>query len=148
LVFFFFLNPASSNFIIVSDIQGMKMLFFLRKGCRYFESISFEFSVYTVQSAYNFLNANVTADLPVSVSSLWHKDVPLKVTLFAWRLFRNRLPTKDNLFRRQIIVMDAQACVGDCGEMETSHHLLLHCNFFGAVWYFIFRWLGIYAVMP
>jgi len=64
-------------------------------------------SVYTVQSAYNFLNAHVTTDLAVPVSSLWLKDVSLKVTLFVWRLFRNRLPTKDNLFCRQIIDMDA-----------------------------------------
>ena len=40
-------------------------------------------SVYTVRSAYNFLNANVPVDLQEPVSSLWHKDVPLKVILFA-----------------------------------------------------------------
>jgi len=39
--------------------------------------------VYTVRSAYNFLNANVPVDSVVSVSSLWHRDVPLKVVLFA-----------------------------------------------------------------
>lgn len=44
-------------------------------------------SIYTVRSAYNFLNANVTVDLAVPVSSLWYKDVPLKVIVFAWRLF-------------------------------------------------------------
>jgi len=32
--------------------------------------------------------------------------------------------------------------------METSSHLLLHCDFFGTVWFFILRWLGIYTVMP
>jgi len=98
--------------------------------------------------SYNFLNANSSVDLVVHVSSLWHKDVPLKVVLFAWRLFRDRLSTKDNLFRRQVIDFDAQACVGECGEMETSSHLLLHCDIFGSVWYFILRWLGIYSVMP
>ena len=56
-------------------------------------------SVYTVRSAYNFLNDNSSVDLVVPVSSLWHKDVPLKAVLFVWRLFRDRLPTQDNLFR-------------------------------------------------
>jgi hypothetical protein len=89
-----------------------------------------------------------SVDLAVPASFLWHKDVPLKVVLFAWRLFRDRLPTKDNLFRRHVIDFEAQDCVGDYGEMETSSHLLLHCHSFGSVWYFILRWLGIYSVMP
>ena len=104
-------------------------------------------SVYTVRSAYKFLNANVAVDQAVPVSSLWHKNVPLKVVIFAWRLFRDRLPTKDNLSRRHVIDTDAQPCIGDCGEMETSSHLFLHCDFFGYVWNFILRWLGIYYVM-
>lgn len=40
-------------------------------------------SLYSVCSAYKFLNANLHVDLAVSASSLWHKDVPLKVVLFA-----------------------------------------------------------------
>ena len=80
--------------------------------------------VYIVCSAYNFLNANDHVDLVVSVSSQWHKDVPLKVVLFAWRLFCDRLPTKDNLYHRHVIDIDAQLCIGGCGEVETSSHLL------------------------
>ena len=90
-------------------------------------------SVYTVRSAYNFLNANVHVDLVVHVSSLWHKDVPLKVVLFSWCLFRGRLPTKDNIYCRHVIDIDAQLCIEGCGEVETSSHLLFHCNFFGSV---------------
>lgn len=105
-------------------------------------------SAYTVRSTYNYLNANVHVDHVVPISSLWHRDVPLKVILFAWRLFRDRLPTKDNLYRRPVIDVDAQLCVGGCGEVETSSHLLLRCTFFGCVWYNILRWLGLVAVLP
>ena len=84
----------------------------------------------------------------VLVSSLWHRDVHLKVVLFAWRLFRNKLPTKDNLYRRHVLDTDAQLCVGGCGEVETSSHLLLHCTMFGYVWFHILRWLGLAAVLP
>jgi len=83
----------------------------------------------------------------VPASSLWHKDVPLKVVLFAWRLFRDRLPTKDNLYRRHVIDIDAQLCIGGCGEVETSSHLLFNCNIFGSVWNFILRWLGVSFVL-
>lgn len=81
-------------------------------------------SAYTVRSAYNFLNANVPVDLVVPASSLWHKDVPLKVVLFVWCLFHDRLPTKDNLFHQHVIDVDTQLWVSGCGEVETSSHLL------------------------
>jgi len=58
---------------------------------------------FTVRSVYNYLTAQLLTDTLVPVSSLWHKDVSLKVVLFAWRLFRDRLSTKDNLFHRGVI---------------------------------------------
>jgi len=58
---------------------------------------------FSVRSAYRFLTSQPSIDLSMTISSLWHKDVPLKVVLFAWRLFRDRLPTKDNLHRRGVI---------------------------------------------
>lgn len=105
-------------------------------------------SVYSVRSAYKLLSASTHVDQVVPASSLWHKNVPLKVVIFAWRLFRDRLPTKDNLFRRHVITFDAQNCAGECGEMETSSHLFLHCDFFRSVWTLILRWLGVYSVKP
>jgi len=102
-------------------------------------------SIYSVCSAYNFLNVQAPFDHAVSVSSLWQKDVPLKVLLFAWRLFCDGLPTKDNLHRRHVLDNDAQICVGGCG---TSAHLFLHCNLFGSIWNHILRWLGVSAVLP
>jgi len=65
------------------------------------------------------------------VDDVWHKQVPLKVLLFAWKLFQNRLPTKDNLLRRQVLHSNNIACVGGCGSPETAEHLLLGCDFFG-----------------
>jgi len=69
------------------------------------------------------------------------------VVLFAWRLFRDRLPTKKNLYHRHVIDIEARSCVGDYGEVETSSHLFLHCNLFGFVWNLINRWLGVSLVM-
>jgi len=65
------------------------------------------------------------------VDDVWLKQVPLKVSLFVWRLFRNRLPTKDNLLRRHVLHLDNITCVGGCGSLENAEHLLLGCDFFG-----------------
>lgn len=35
-----------------------------------------------------------------------------------------------------------------CGSLESSNHLFLHCNFFGSVWHFIHRWLGLSVATP
>jgi len=105
-------------------------------------------NVYSVRSAYRVLTVHRPLVPSVTVSDLWHKDVPLKVVLFAWRLFRDKLPTKDNLHRRGVLDHDSRLCVAGCGSIETSQHLLLHCNIFGSVWYFIYRWIGISAGVP
>jgi len=83
-----------------------------------------------------------------AVPTIWDKDVPLKVLLFAWRLFRDRLPTKINLHRRHVIDIDDQNCVGGCGLIETPTHLFLHCNHFSLVWNHILQWLGVVSVVP
>jgi len=103
---------------------------------------------FSVRSLYNFLTLQPPAELPDDASSIWHKDVPLKVVLFAWRLFRDRLPTKDNLLRQGVIHFDSRLCVAGCGTVETSHHLFLHCNFFGTVWHSIYSWFGISVANP
>lgn len=103
---------------------------------------------FSVRSVYNFLTVQPPIATSVVVSSLWHMDVLLKVVLFTWRLFWDRLPTKDNLFRRGVIDYNFMECVVGCGSVESSAHLLLHCNCFGSVWHFIYRWLCISAVVP
>jgi hypothetical protein len=93
------------------------------------------------------MSASTQVDQVVPASSLWDKNVPLKVIIFAWRLFRDRLPTKDNLFCRHVITFDAHNCAGECGEMETSSHLFFHCDFFRSIWILILRWIGVYSIL-
>ena len=59
---------------------------------------------YTVSGAYGVLRSGTPTNHLVPASSLWRKDVPLKVSVFAWHLFRNRLSTKTNLFQRGVAV--------------------------------------------
>jgi len=105
-------------------------------------------NTFSVRNAYKFLTLQPPLVSSVDALSLWHKDVPLKVVLFRWRMLRDRLSTKDNLFRRGVIDQASRQCVSGCGSLETSNHLFLHCNFFGSIWHFIYRWLGLLMVAP
>lgn len=104
--------------------------------------------VFSVRSAYNLLTFQSSTVSWVAVSSLWNKDIPLKVVLFAWRLFRDRLPTNDNLLRCGVIHNDVRLCVSGCGIEENLDHLFLHCNSFGSIWFYIYRWMGMSTVIP
>ncbi|MCI09288.1 kinesin-like protein, partial [Trifolium medium] len=103
---------------------------------------------YTVRGVYNLLTFTEAQDVEATIDLIWHKHVPLKVSVVAWRLFRNRLPTKDNLMRRHIITQDSQFCVTGCGGVETAHHLFLSCPVFASLWSLISAWVGISSADP
>ncbi|GAU26650.1 hypothetical protein TSUD_102600 [Trifolium subterraneum] len=69
---------------------------------------------YTVRSAYQILTVQDVVTLDAAVGLIWHPQVPLKVSILAWRLLRDRLPTKVNLITRGIIAAEAQFCVSGC----------------------------------
>ena len=105
-------------------------------------------SGYTVRGAYRFIT---TTGKPLNrslVVDVWHKQIPSKVSLFAWHLFRNRFPTEDNLVHRRVIQPDNAACASGCGHPEMTNHLFLDCNILSSLWYQVWQWLGIFAVMP
>jgi len=56
---------------------------------------------------------------------LWLNAVPLKVNIFIWRLFMNRLATKDNLFTRHILVNDYTFYSANCGFVKRNFYKLL-----------------------
>jgi len=75
------------------------------------------------------------AQRPDAASDLiWHKHVPLKVSILVWRLLRNRLSTKENLVMRGIIPHDSRFCVTGCGASKSAHHVFLPCPSFVSIW--------------
>lgn len=52
---------------------------------------------YFVKGTYHFLTTADASPERGMLSDVWHKQTLLKVSLFAWRLLRNRLLTRDNL---------------------------------------------------
>ncbi|XP_024634840.1 uncharacterized protein [Medicago truncatula] len=102
---------------------------------------------YSVRGSYLLLT---TKDIPLAdhaASLIWQNQVPsLKVSIFAWRLLRDRLPTKVNLVQRRVLDTDASMCVSDCGFCETAQHLFLSCDTFSSLWPLVRHWLGIIGV--
>ena len=45
------------------------------------------------------------------------------IKIFKWRLLRNRLPTKDNLVQRGILIPKDGMCVAGCNVIESATHL-------------------------
>jgi len=102
---------------------------------------------YTVQTTYFYLTAvdiNITEDFH---HFMWHKAVPLKVNIFVWRLFLNRLATKDNLRTRHVLDVSQVPCAASCGAVEDRDHLFFKCDHYGCLWLLISHWLGIDTVL-
>ncbi|CAJ2637632.1 unnamed protein product [Trifolium pratense] len=74
---------------------------------------------------------------------IWHPQVPLKVSILAWRLLRDRLPTKVNLVTRGVLSSTAHSCIFGCGETESAHHLFISCSTVGSLWDLVRSWIGI-----
>ncbi|XP_039688726.1 uncharacterized protein [Medicago truncatula] len=97
---------------------------------------------YTVRGAYALLTNQKEQQDSLCEELVWHKQVPLKVSIFAWRLIRDRLPTKSNLAYRGILNSEACLCVSGCGLLEDARHLFLSCSFFGSLWSLVRSWIG------
>ncbi|RHN46925.1 putative reverse transcriptase zinc-binding domain-containing protein [Medicago truncatula] len=96
---------------------------------------------YSVRGSYHLLTSRHVPLRDHASSLIWHKQVPLKVSLFAWRLLRDRLPTKANLVQRRVLDSEASLCVLDCGMSETAQHLFLSCDAFSSFWPLVRNWL-------
>lgn len=89
---------------------------------------------YTVRTGYHLLTSQ---DLPIVGTSdvlVWHKQIPLKVSILAWRLLLDRLPTKPNLLNCGILWSEAVIYSMTRGQAETASHLFLYCGMYAPLW--------------
>ena len=87
---------------------------------------------YSVMGAYRLLTTSRQPVDRTMVDYVWQKNIPSKVSLFVWRLLRNRLSTKDNLMRHALHHTD-MTCISGCGDSEMATHLFLHCDIFNSL---------------
>ncbi|GJT52968.1 RNA-directed DNA polymerase, eukaryota [Tanacetum coccineum] len=93
--------------------------------------------VFQVKDVRNLLDETF---LPkVDVPTRWIKSIPIKVNVFAWKLFLDRLPTRSNLARRNVNVPSLE-CPLCSHATEDSSHLFFGCSVAKDVLKLICRW--------
>lgn len=65
--------------------------------------------------------------------AIWSLNVPKKIRIFWWRVCKNGLATKENLFRRRCAPSDI--CPICNSEVESIEHLLFFCSWAHTVWF-------------
>lgn len=97
--------------------------------------------IFSTKSAYNLIKAEqLLEDQDSGFHQLWDLKVPPKVLSFAWRLLWDRLPTKDNLSRRQI-QLDNDLCPLCQTQPETASYLFFTCDKVLPLWWEFFTWV-------
>ena len=101
---------------------------------------------YSIHGVYHLLTTKDILLADSATAMISHNQVSLKVSIFAWRLLRDRLPTKSNLVYRGVILSEASLYVSDCGFIETEQHLFLSCYTFSSLWPLVHHWLSFVGV--
>ncbi|XP_058742021.1 uncharacterized protein LOC131614456 [Vicia villosa] len=106
-----------------------------------------ENGIFTVSSCCNFLKNRRSPLGPANrfdsvFKDIWKAEVPIKVKAFGWRSFLNKIPTKDSLLKRGIIISLNANCVLCEETSETLTHSLLRCRYVDIVWKEMAEWIG------
>jgi len=101
---------------------------------------------YSAKSVYDVLRGETPDDVQDGTfEELWKLKVPNKISAFAWRLLRDKLPTRANLRRRQIELEDTTCPL--CRRVEeTAGHLFFNCSKVLPVWWESLYWVSIVGV--
>ncbi|GKB22302.1 RNA-directed DNA polymerase, eukaryota [Tanacetum coccineum] len=73
------------------------------------------------------------------IATRWVKYVPIKINVFAWRVWLDRLPTRLNLIQRNVSV-SSLLCPICSSSSEDISHLLFKCSLAADVFRLICRW--------
>jgi hypothetical protein len=81
--------------------------------------------------------------------SIWKSPAPLKVVVFSWKALQDRIPSKYNLGIRDVLPTETSVLCDGCGNsVETTMHILLHCDLAKGVWLQVMRWWNISLLIP
>ena len=98
--------------------------------------------VYTTKSAYSLLQQHdreVPDDSAAKI--VWSLHIPPRAKAFSWRLFKNRIPTRANLRRRQVD-LPSYTCPLCDSEEETTSHVMFNCSKTRILWWEAMSWVN------
>ncbi|MFS7913004.1 putative reverse transcriptase zinc-binding domain-containing protein [Helianthus anomalus] len=93
--------------------------------------------LFSVKSTYASLIQDMSDNNQVTWE--WCRWIPIKCNVFAWRAVLERLPTRVELRKRNLILPDSACPLCLDGE-ETASHLFTACSFSTAIWLKICSW--------
>ena len=103
---------------------------------------------FSVKSAYIIMREPSSEAIEdTAYADLWKLKVPNKILVFTWKLLRDRLPTRSNLHRRQVVINDRRCLL--CGNMEEdTGHLFFHCSKVIPLWWESLSWVTSVGPLP
>jgi hypothetical protein len=85
----------------------------------------------------------------VNLARVWDSRATSKVIIFSWQLLQDRIPIRQNLRRRRVMVGAFNSSCVFCGMVEESvDYLFVSCDRVLPIWYRVSRWLEIEYVSP
>jgi len=93
---------------------------------------------FSTKSLYRFMKHSGNVDL--RMTELWKVNLPLKIKIFLWMLWHDRVLTSEQLKIRK--GKGSEKCKY-CGKIETRNHLFFNCNIAQILWVWVrisMRW--------
>jgi hypothetical protein len=85
----------------------------------------------------------------ILLARVWDSWIATKVFVFSLQILQDRIPTRQNLRRRRVIVGANNTSCVFCGAVEESvDHLFVSFERISSIWYRVSRWLGKEYVSP
>jgi hypothetical protein len=104
---------------------------------------------FSVKSAYLWLQNRIIEDILddsklIALKKMWKNNVPLKVSIFGWRLLLEKLPSRETLFHGGVLTnTHERSCVFCFNTQEREQHIVLNCCMTDVVWRHIYKWMDI-----
>ncbi|XP_057774897.1 uncharacterized protein LOC130993878 [Salvia miltiorrhiza] len=94
-------------------------------------------------------SSTMTPSDKVTFAKIWATHAPHKAKITVWRTLRNRLPTCNNLKKRNIPLDEVDSMCNACfSHNESINHVFLRCQKTEMVWDELQNWLGTTTVRP
>ena len=104
--------------------------------------------IFSSKSAYLCIKAEQPSeDYQLGFCQLWGTKIPPRALIFAWRLLWDRLPTKENLSKRQVDLAN-DSCPFCQNHPESSSHLFFTCQKVLPLWWEFNTWVKEPRALP